>query len=303
VGSLLPDSVDIWMRVLHNPKTSPMWRLNAQQGASASLDDGSLVFREVRDGSWSYSSKLGALEPLPDGRNLSVAEIEWTKGDKTGAAVCTAVFDFPNAQAVVPGESDIYQIAAIAQDGARHVPDFPHFLGAAAGKTQVIEFDLAARELSHFEIRPFHGRDRFYFDGIRLPRVGSPLGIPPTTTITLNGKETNVEIEDFAPARVKVAILKGERASGVEGRLNKSWVKMNEEPYENTDSMVTIIYEIDGLRCGKCTLRCLGADGEELAARSVRSSFSGHPYGVSTGYETRRVSIEQIDKLLFWIHY
>ncbi len=303
VGGLLPDSVDVWMRVLHNPPTSPMWRLNAEQGASAGLDEGSLLFREVRDGSWSYATRSGSLEPLADGRKLSVAEVEWNKWSERGAAVCTAVFDFVNAKGRMPGERDRYQIAAIAKDGSRHVPDFPHFLSAGAGKTQVIKFDLPAEQLSHLEIRPFHGRDRFYFDGIELPHVdGPPADPPPTLPIKLKGSGGGMVTADLLdPLRFTITILKGERATGVESRREQAWVEMAAEPYENADSIVTIVYEIQGLRVRAPLFRCIDSEGNEIDARTTTKANTSLPQGLTVGFETKKISIERIDEVLFSI--
>jgi hypothetical protein len=280
-----------------------MWRLNAEPGASAGLDEGSLLFREVRDGSWSYSTRSGSLEPLPDGRKLSVAEVEWNKLSERGAAVCTAVFDFVNAKGRMPGERDRYQIAAIANDGSRHVPDFPHFLSAGVGKTQVIEFDLPAEQLSHFEIRPFHGRDRFYFDGIELPHVDDPPSAPPLKLpIKLKGSEGGMVTADFFdPVRFTITALRGKRATGVESGSNQAWVEMTEKPYENTDSVVTFIYEIQGLRVRAPLFRCIDAEGNEIDARTTTKANTSLPQGLTVGFETKRVSIEKIDEVLFSI--
>ena len=298
VGGLLPATIDIWMRVLHNPENSPMWRLNAEKGASVNLENGALLFREIREGRWSYSMKSPDLGP-PDGKTLSVARIEWNERTDDGRTLCTAVFDLPRAQT---GDSNRYQIAAVAKDGTRHIPDYPHFLSVAAGHTQVIVFDLSADSLSHFEIRPFHGRDRFYFDGIQLPHVEDRLlAAPPTVPVRLNGKEGRMAIDAFAPARVNVTVLKGMRASGVESSSYHGWVKMTEEPHKNIDSMVTVIYDIDGLRVKKSSFSFLNAEGRELVARSVTSSSTGHPYGFTVGYEVARVALEKVDHLLFSI--
>jgi len=303
VGGLLPDSVDVWMRVLHNPENSPMWRLNAVRGSSASLGNISLLFRELRDGQWSYSTRSGDSNPPLDPGQFPVGQVQWTKKNETDTGRCMAAFDFVNVKRGPISKSRMYQIAAIAKDGTRHIPDFPHFLAARSAITLVIEFDLPAAQVSHFEIRPFLGRDRFYFDGIRLPHVDSPPSAPPPTVpITVNGKEGGMMIEAFAPAKVNVRVLKGTRASGVGSRSNQAWVKMTEEPFENTDSMVTIIYEIDGLRVGKCSFRCFNADGDELSARNAASTSTGHPYGLTVGYETKKVPIEKIDHVLLSIH-
>ncbi len=299
VGGLLPDSVDLWMRVLHNPPTSPMWRLQADPGSTVNLTKDTLFFREVRNGNWAYSirSELEPLESVP-----SVGEVEWSQSSESGAAVCTAVFDFITVQAGRPGERAPYQIAAIAKDGSRRLNDTPHFIDASKARTFAVTFALAADELSHFEIRPFLGRDRFYFDGVQLPHVEDRLlAAPPTVPIRLNGKEGGMTIDAFAPARVNVTVLKGMRASGVESSSYHGWVKMTEEPHTNIDSMATVIYDIDGLRVKECSFSFLDAEGRELAARSVTSSSTGHPYGFTVGYEVARVALEKVDHLFFSI--
>ncbi|UCF16859.1 MAG: hypothetical protein JSW59_05255, partial [Phycisphaerales bacterium] len=293
IGRLLPETVDVWMRVLHNPENSPMWRLDPKEGSSASLGNISLLFRELRDGSWSYASKSAD----SDSGQFPVGRVQWVKKNESDAAVCMAAFDFINVKKGPPGKSDAYQIAAIAKDGTRHIPDHPHFLTARRGITRVIEFDLPAGQISHFELRPFLGRDRFYFDGLRLPKVSAhPSTTPPPITIPVNGKEVDVKSDGLSPAKLCVRVLKGKRAYSVGSRGMQGWVRMVKEPFEDTDSMITVIYEMKGLAAKNFSLNCFDADGGRIPAES-RHHFTSNPQGFTVGYWETNVPIEKISHI------
>jgi tRNA A-37 threonylcarbamoyl transferase component Bud32 len=293
VGRLLPPVVDVWMRVLHTPENSPMWRLHPTKGSSASMGEISMLFRELRDGSWSYASKSGD----SDSGQFPVGRVQWVKKNETDAAVCMAAFDFINVKKGAPGKSDNYQIAAVAKDGTRHIPDHPHFLTPRRGVTRVIEFDLSAEQISHFEIRPFLGRDRFYFDGLKLPRRSvHPSATAPTILIPVNGKEVDVISDGLSPAKLRVQVLKGKRAYGVRSSGIQGWVRMTEEPFENTDSMITLTYDIKGLAAENCSFNCSDAEGVRIAAGG-RHSFASNPQGFTVGYWETNIPIDKISHI------
>ncbi len=302
VGRPLPDTIDLWMRILHNPKNSPLWKINAAKGASTKLDNGSLLFREVRDGRWSYSISGQASYTLPDGNTVSLPQMQWTKKHDPQDKVCTAVFDFLNVKQGWFSGKEKYQIAAVAKDGTRYVPDTPHFIGIVSGTVQIIEFDLPAAEISRFEIRPFHGRDRFYFKGLKLPAAtDEPLAPPPFVTIDTGGKETDTTSSALSPATLRVQVLKGKRATGTAGRANTGWVKLAAPPYENTDSMTTIIYKLTGLSAKRLSPTCYDAHGRPIADKGGSSrgaAWNGHSYTV--GFFTQKTTpLQNIAQIRF----
>jgi len=271
-----------------------MWRLNPVEGSSASLGDISMLFREMRDGQWSYATKSGNSAQWRDPELSAVGQVQWTKRNDIHAPVCMAAFDFVNAPTHLVGTGELYQIAAIAKDGSRHVPDSPHFVAPHRGTTRVIEFDLSADQVSHFEIRPFLGRDRFYFDGLKLPKVSiQPYISAPPVKIPVGGKEADVTSDALFPAKLRVRVLKGKRATGVAHLGIHAWAKMTEEPFDNTDSMVTVIYELKGLATDKCTFNCFEADGRRIPIDGPHACTRS-PEHSTVGFWRPKIPIQKI---------
>jgi hypothetical protein len=234
---------------------------------------------------------------LFDPGQFPVGQVEWVKRNDKNAQLCMAAFDFINVPGGSISSGTKFQIAAIATDGTRSIPDYPHFISPSRGITRVIEFDLPADEVSHFEIRPFLGRDRFYFDGLKLPYVSvHPSATSPSVKIHVNGKEADVTSDGLFPAKLHVQVLKGNRAAGIGSRGLHCWVRMAEEPLENTDSMITLIYELKGLAVKNCFFNCFDANGVRIPAGG-RHSFTSNPQGFTIGYWETSIPIENIDHI------
>ena len=77
----------------------------------------------------------------------------------------------------------------------------------------------------------------------------------------------------------------------------QGWVRMSEEPFENTDSMITVIYEIEGLAVKNCSFNCFDADGARIAVGGRRHSFTSNPQGFTVGYSETNIPIEKIDHI------
>jgi hypothetical protein len=299
VGRLLPPEVDVWMRVLHTPENSPMGRLNPTKGSSASLGEISMLVRELRDGQWSYATNSGDSAQWPDPELSPVGKVQWTKKNDIHAPVCMAAFDFVNAPAQLSGSGELYQIAAIAKDGTRSVPDSPHFIAPRRGVTRIVEFALSADQVSHFEIRPFLGRDRFYFDGLKLPKVTVHPSISPSqplAKIPVGGKEVDVTSNILPSVKLRVRVLKGKRATGVANSGMHAWAKMTEEPFENTDSMITVIYEIKGLATEKCSFNCFESNGRRIPIDGPHAC-SRNPQRSTVGFWRPNIPIQKISHI------
>ena len=92
---------------------------------------------------------------------------------------------------------------------------------------------------------------------------------------------------------LRVRVLKGKRAYGVESSSTQRWVKMTPEPFESTEMMITVIYEIEGLAVYKHSFKCFDAKGEEIAVGGSHS-FTTTSYGFMAGYQVKNTPLEKI---------
>ncbi len=167
----LPESLDIWIRLLHNPDGQERFSLEPAIGSSVRIDGNTVRILDYAPGRYNWAN----------GKRTQ-HHSEWD------SSVTTIALDFDRS-----GNKN-YQICAVGQDGKRVVPDFPHFIRPSNGM-QIIEFGIRSDQIDHFEIRPFNGRDRFYFDDVRLPeRIGklAPMAdCPPIATFRLVDKKAS----------------------------------------------------------------------------------------------------------------
>ncbi len=257
-GALLPETVDVWFRVMHLPRNSAAWKLSSQTGASAPLLAGKISLREIREGSWGYT-----LKSSPEKFR---SEIQWKESEEDGDIKCTAVFDW------TPGPDGSwsqrkYQICAAGTVGELSFPDFPHFVQFPPREsTKVITFGIPRSRLSHFIVRPFHGRDVFYFDGVRLPRVTqAPAAEPPAATIPVGGKEIDTVIRELDPLRIRVQALRGKRVTGISGHSGYGRLHWIPEPIPDLDTKSTVIYEITGFVPNRCHVDLLDREGNKIS--------------------------------------
>jgi len=291
IGAPLPDSVDVWFRLLHNPSDDKVWTVNAKSlGKPVQLYREQISLRTIKDGLWSHSTKQPA--------GGKPGQIQWTKRLKEGD-VCMAVFDFSNVKRRFWGKDEKYQICAVGVDGKRYVPDFPHFIGVVSGTTEIIRFGLPAEKVSRFEIRPFHGRDKFYFDNVKLPRIGQrTFDPPPIVTARVTGTRAEFTSSVLHPIRVKVRVLPGIAAASAQGGSGTLAARVYPiHGPKNLDTQTTVIYDIHGIQLNRCFLSYLDHEGNRVRARPTIDISQGAPARQFTGFETVPIPIEKIDQI------
>ncbi len=273
----LPDVIDIWMRLHSYREDDPVYRLPAEQGSEVSISQGSLSIREVKKGFHSYS--------------MSDGTIKW--GDSTDENIqTTVVLDFNGKW--VDGR---YQVCAVGKNGNKYFPGTPHFIDFNRMEfTQVINFPIQYEQLQFIEVRPYGGRHRFFFDGVKLPTIsGESLSPPATVTFPINGKETKQTSLELDPIRITLQTLKGDRAHGSSTTYNKTHVKI-EEAGKDMDSKTTIIYTIGGLSVPSCKLNyepikevlrknSPNLDPSEWLQQHIARSTSANAVGETSGFE------------------
>jgi beta-lactamase regulating signal transducer with metallopeptidase domain/ankyrin repeat protein len=202
-GQLLPEKVDVWMRVLHKPDKKKVWRIKSQANAKADIEGVALGILNVKDGGdYSYSSNASG--------------IKWGKHDRRSDGLATTIsLKFARAT------KDQYQVCAVSKDDRRYVPDSPHFIRGANG-IQVLTFAFPKDQIAYFEISPFHGRDTLYFDGIKLPEVSDEFDSIPEVRFRIDGKEGQFANTAFAPFELELQTFKGKRVVGL-ASSSESW--------------------------------------------------------------------------------
>ena len=191
----LPETVDVWLRVHSYAADDDVYELPPTAGASVDVDDQAVTLHEVQAGFVGWSSADGFL-PLhgrlhPD----SAFEIRWKPS----------------------GDDRHYQIAAVTDDGKRAVDDLYYEFNSAGNA--VVIFPVALESIDHLEIRPFGGKHRFVFDGIRLPTITSktPFAATPTAVVNTGGKEVTKFVREFQPLDLRLRLVDGNFGRGSSG--------------------------------------------------------------------------------------
>ena len=205
IGKPLPDEVDLWFRLYSYQPDEPVRMLSPASGESVSLDDVKLTIDEIQTGFTGWSSSLG-LYPVEGKYHADCSmQVSWevTKPDT---------------------EPITYQMVARGKDGRRVYSDYLYRFERNYHKRS-IQFPMALEELDSIEIRQSRGRKRFFFDGLKLPKLTQPnaqLAPLPSFVIKPNGKAIHVSSQELAPLSVDIEVLDGMTASGTQGASHGS---------------------------------------------------------------------------------
>ncbi len=285
IGRRLPDSVDVWFRLVMRPAGGHVWSLPANPGATVALGSDTVTLHELHAGRGSYGmTEIGG----------GPEDIAWTGFDED-EHFTTVVFGWRGRSVRArSGSNSRYQICAITTDGRRVVPDYPHFVAAGLGATQVYDLPVSPNELARIEFRPFTGREVFYFEDVRLPDVGdTPLEAPPACTFAVGGRGGTLTSDDWAPVRVRLTMEKGRTAHGVSGgALGR--VMRRQGPPPDANSAATAVYEVNGLSVRGLEVEMLDADGDLLLREGNRSRGTAWGSSYTVGYNSLGVPLSQI---------
>ncbi len=195
LGQRLPDSIDIWFRAASYTKDESLVRLDAVNGASVPFETGRLTVREVHPGGDSYrvQGRPGSNHP----RYL------WTTSTGDDDTSCAVILEWDGEP--LAGR---YRIRAVCRDGQSVFPTIQHILEFSLREvSQAIQFETAAAQIDHFELRPFEERHTFYFDDVRLPTpTHRPFREPPVAALRVDGREVDTQFGDFDPIEVRLKL-------------------------------------------------------------------------------------------------
>lgn len=194
-GKPLPEKVDVWMRLHSYSADDAVHRLAPVIGASTQVGRSSVTVRRLQAGFKGWDSRSGFVEVEGEFHADCALELQWDKGD----------------------DETKYQIAAVTSDGERLVKDrYSVFSGSE--RIAMVPFSAPLETIDHFEIRPFGGLHRFFFDGVQLPAVKSKgqtaFAKPPAAQVKIAGAEMKAVANEFLPLDVRVQIHDGEFGSG-----------------------------------------------------------------------------------------
>jgi len=282
-GGLLPPCIDIWLRVVHAPRRDPAARLGTEPGVRAPIGSGAVVLRELRRGSWGWSQKRA-----PDGS----VSVDWTGPATDLDGAITVALDWTPG----PGGASAEDLAVVAilKDGRRVAPDFPHFLRLGPGeRLGMLAIDAPLEELGGLELRPFRGRDVFYFQDVLLPAVGPISGRPPAAEVRVDGKETDARARGLEPIPIRVRVLAGVRGRGIVGKSGRAVIDL--APADPGDAgKTTIVYEVRGVAPPSVDISVLNRLGSLMAVTGGSSSSASSPGRYAAGYRVLDVPLDRI---------
>lgn len=283
LGKLLPEKLDIWFRLQSYPANEQrIGTLAPTPKSSCRLPDRSrFTLNDIRnslDGGWT-SAKGFLASPKPDGDQV--------------------VGDFT----ISHGHDQLrWQLTAVLKSGERIHPDSRHFVGPGVtlnDHRDLISFDADLSDVQHFEIRPFGGRERFFFDAVTLPKVShKPFSAPPTARVPVAGGEVEEAIAVFSPLEICVATHRGLWVGGTRSGNGRA-VILPSKFVSELDRAFTITTSIHGLsvRLGS-RFTLVGAKSPaaivNVASIKYGDAVSGNSRAGAVSY---RIPLDQVDNI------
>ena len=263
LGADLPEKVDVWLRLQSYDPSDKALRLNPTRGATCQLPGGTLKLTDLRAGSWAYDSRKNPRHHLLHGNDSDIisTELEWQGNWQAGR----------------------YQIAAVTKDGQKRHASHPHFIRFYSnGLSRLpIQFPIALTEIDHFEMRPFGGRHRFFFEAVKLPVAdGGRFQPPPTAMVAINRQEVKLDLDEFAPLSLNVATLSGVRVAGNSSSGGRYSVRYKKHDQLSDDEYFALVYRVEGLGQAGWDFEFLSADTNRVLSKTeMRQRSSGEITG------------------------
>ncbi len=230
LGEKLPDRVDVFMRLnVYDPK-DPVAILSPTVGATCNALGGTFEVRELVRGFSSYTSETGIVAS-PEAAKSEMALMlgfngTWPKNEK-------------------------YQIVAVRNDDTRvHHNRFLStpggYLDMAGRPAQLIVLMAGLDDIKHFELRRYGGGNRFFFEGVKLPKTSTAkFAVPPSPVVAIDINKP-VAVDELAPLKVTIEALPGDAVNGTISNEQFRHVNLKQD-IQNTDKSTTIVGQLSGL--------------------------------------------------------
>ncbi len=282
LGKPLPEKLDVWFRLHSYPAGDEVRTIAPTASSNCELSDGTkLTLSDIRPGlGGGWSSAKGFLSSTIADDGSIAAEFNITR---------------PHAS------DERLQMAAVLKSGEKVHPELPHFIGSRAmslESRQLIRFDAFLAELDHFEVRPFGGRERFFFEAVALPKVSTkPFVAAPIARVQIAGGEMDERIATFAPLDVSVATHRGEWAGGCRAGSGRASITKSAN-VTDVDKSFTFVSDCSGISIRpqlQFTLRnqTSPASNSGLTPSGFQGGTSGGNFGASCW--TYRTPLDQVD--------
>ncbi len=279
IGKELPVKVDVWLRVQSYDAKDQVTRLEPTKGASCDLPGGTLTLKDI---SGEYSS-VDMIKGRFFGQRMESLDL------------VTSIFSWQGKQF-----NSAYQIEAVLKSGERHRPDsIPHLLHFDSGKFNAATFrgGIILEEIDHFELRPFRGRHKFFFEAVQLPpSTGKAFAKPPVATLKIKGQEVSVDIPNFAPLAARLTTHRGDWAFGTDGRGR--YVLQNPAGVTALEEDFSLVYQMRGIGRVPWQFRFQdAATGKLLTEFETSPHISSQSSGLSSlvGHTNFRKPLKEID--------
>lgn len=274
LGAKLPEAIDLWFRLhSYDAREQPV-TLAAVIGASCQLDGVTVALNDIKEGFSSYGPDQG-LVGAPSNHDCSLVV------QVTGPA----------------GTDTKLQLTAVAKDGER-VPmhGAPMYLHPRSG-IEVLHMAMNLHRLDHFEVRRFGGREKFFFDGIRLPKTSSAAFQPPPTVTTRWAEGDSKQVlADFSPLHVQLGRRAGHWANGTGGNDSGIYVLADPNGPRNVETETTVTYKVMGLSSLKISVESAEGDQPWTALPSGDGGSSSNQQS-QTGYQVYSIPAERLRQM------
>ncbi len=257
LGNEVPAKLDVWLR-LHSHVDAKVYKLAPTPGASVKIPGGTISIAEVKDRYAGWSSAQGFFPSQSNSGVDSAVLLDWQG-------------NWP--------EQTKYQITTVSDVGEREYQGQFMMLNWNSNSMgpRTSHFPLDA--IDHFELRPFGGRHRFFFDGLEVPpSTGRKFDPPPTAIIKTDGDECQGFLPQFDPLRLRYRVERGNNISGGAAHQTLAWI-IQTGPRQNVDTEFTLLFRLQGLAALQLDVRLQDANTGQWGGKNAQSTGNYYSSG------------------------
>ena len=277
LGAKLPDHVDVWMRLLSRKPNDTIVKLAPSEGASCKVHGGKLALAQMVEGNANFEKDRFVVYREDANDCTLLVEYDgpdWPRGTR-------------------------YQFTTVKKDGRRIPLDALISSTSFYQSRKVIPWvSSGISEVDHFEIRPFVERDRFFFEGISLPKTSpAKFTAPPKAKFTFSGQTKSVELTELAPLSMRLSSLPGGYASGVGTRHGIRWLERDPNAdliRQHGQSTIAFDFKgISGISNRRWNITLLDMNGKQWSNSLTGTSRSGG--GWIFGFKESDLALDKIE--------
>lgn len=272
-GNEVPEKLDLWFR-LNSHQDNVVYKLPPTKGASVKLPERTLSVSDVTDGYVGWSAQAG-FSPPQAGSMDSAVQIDLHSGKSRWVD---------------------YQVTTVSKSGEKEFESYSLWpQGVHAGK-RIVSSHFPLAKIDHYEVRPFGGRHRFFFDGIEVPPpAGRKFDPPPVAIIKTNQGECEGVLPEFDPLLMHFQVEKGSNISGSSARDSSAWILRN-GPQVGIDEQFSVILRLRGTKDLPLGIRLQDTEGAWSKPGSS-STFSANSGNYKVSADLYRVPLDDVQAI------